>query len=401
MNHLPITFITPWYGHFAGGAEVAARSFCEQLARREYHVQVLTTCCRSAYDSWWFDTLPSGSQEVNGVIVHRFPVNPKDANLFHDVNYRLIHGMEVNEEQQRQFVRNSINSEYLVKYAKANTEGHLVIAMPYTQGLIYSVILALEGSASIMPCLHDEPQMRWKTTAEMFDKSKHIFFLTEEEKTVAIREHGHRIGRRLVESPVVGVGVEVLADIKRIMNIKASKENILSKYELPEKFFIYMGRKDIGKNAVTLIRYFRDYRSNGGKASLLFLGGGDANLVPAEDGFIDLGFVPEEDKYLILSQALGLINLSENESFSLVIMEAWLCGVPVIVSALCEVTTAHCRKSSGGILVSSSEEFCVALNMLETQTLKERMGLSGKRYTQYNYSWDCVLDRLLRGAYRE
>lgn len=401
MSNISITFVTPWYGTFAGGAEVAARTLAEQLSKRGFDVQVLTTCCRSPFDNWWQNTLPPSVEKINGVIVRRFPLKQEGENLYHEVNYRIIHNMEVDEKFQRQFIENSINSEALVDYAKANTDGHLVIGMPYTQGLIYSLIESLEGRASIMPCFHDEPQFKWMTTAQMLASCRHIFFLTEEEKTLAIKFYGHSIGRRLVESPVIGVGVELPIDIDKLLKTNSSLlKDIKLRYNLPEKFFVYVGRKDIGKNVLTLIDYFKSYQSQGGDATLVFLGGGDANLVPMDKGFLDLEFVPEEDKYLIIFQALGLINLSQNESFSLVLMEAWLCGVPVIVHRNGEVTTAHCRKSQGGIPISSSEEFEAALEILSNQDKGKMLARSGKRYVQSNYSWDCVINQFLRGAYQ-
>lgn len=402
MEKTQISFVTPWYGYFAGGAEVAGRSLAEQLVKRGFSVQVLTTCCRSPFESWWQDTLPSGVEEINGVTVHRFPVNFQGENLYHSVNYKIIHGQEINEIDQRQFVENSINSEALIDYAKSHTKEHLVIGMPYTQGLIYSLIQALGGRASIMPCFHDEPQLKWLTTAEMLVQSRQIFFLTEEEKTIAIQNFGTLLGRRIVESPVIGVGVELPSKIDNLIKQAHSlQKDIRLQYKIPEKFFVYVGRKDIAKNIFTLIRYFKDYQANGGEASLVFLGGGDATLVPAEQGFFDLGFIPEEDKYLIISQSLGLINLSKNESFSIVLMEAWLCEVPVIVHQECEVTAAHCRNSQGGIPIISKEEFQAALNILSRQDTNKVLARSGKRYVQYHYSWDCVIDCFLRGLDRE
>jgi glycosyltransferase involved in cell wall biosynthesis len=266
--------------------------------------------------------------------------------------------------------------------------------------LTYSLVQALEGRASVMPCLHDEPQLKWTTTAELLGKSRHVFFLTEEEKTLAIREFGRAVGRCMVESPVVGVGVELPSHIEKALEGPTVSERIHARLQLPDNFFVYMGRKDVGKNILTLLRYFKDYRLNGGRAALLFVGGGDASLVPAEEGVFDFGVLSEEEKYFILSRALGLINLSENESFSLVIMEAWLCGVPVVVSESCEVTTAHCRRSNGGIPVSCSEEFQVALEMLENRATRAALASAGKRYICSNYSWDQVVNRLLWGVSR-
>jgi len=395
INNIPITFVTPWYNNFAGGAEVATRNLAEQLSRRGFNVQVLTTCCRSPFDSWWKNTIPESVEEINGVTVRCFPVKSKGEDLYHEVNYRLIHGMEVDIISQRQFVENSINSPALVEYAKTNTQGHLVIAIPYTQGLTYSLIQALEGRASIIPCFHDEPQFQWVTTAEMLDLSRHIYFLTEEEKSLSIKYYGRLIGRRLVESPVIGVGVELPVAVNSLLSKTSKLKDTKSHYNLPDSFFVYAGRKDIGKNILTLTNYFQKYRVNGGKSTLVFLGGGDSNLVPNEKGFLDLGFVTEEDKYLIISQSLGLINLSKNESFSLVLMEAWLCEIPVIVDKKGLVTTAHCINSQGGIPVNSFEEFELALKSLQDQEANKKLGEFGKRYVQNNYSWNAVLNNLL------
>ncbi|PMB27990.1 glycosyltransferase family 4 protein [Fischerella thermalis] len=402
MNYIPITFVTPWYGYFAGGAEVAARSLAEQLAKRGYDVQVLTTCCRSPFENWWQNTLPSGVEQLNGVTVRRFPVNNQGEDLYHEANHQIIHGIQIDEKYQRQFVNHSINSQALIDYACVNTEGHIVIGLPYIYGLTYSLVKALNGRASIMPCFHYEPQLQWITTAEMMALSQQILFLTEEEKTLAIQQFGQLVGRRLVESSVIGVGVELPTDIKKLLdkNDCNYSKDIKLKYQLPEKFFVYVGRKDIGKNILTLINYFQNYQASGGKASLVFLGGGDANLLPKRKGFIDLGFLPEEDKYLIISQAQGLINLSVNESFSLVLMEAWLCEIPVIVHRGCEVTTGHCLNSQGGIPISSSEEFQAALKVLSKEDTSKILARFGKRYVQSKYSWDSVIDRFLRSAYQ-
>ncbi|MEH2231678.1 MAG: glycosyltransferase family 4 protein [Nostoc sp.] len=397
---MQITFVTPWYNNFAGGAEVAVRTLAENLSRRGFDVQVLTTCCCSPFDNWWQNKLPSGVEKINGVTVRRFPVKRHGEQNYHEINHRIIQRQKIEEKYQRQFVENSINSEELIHYAKNNTQGHLVIGIPYTQGLIYSLIKSLEGRASIMPCFHDEPQFRWITTVEMLELSRHIFFLTEEEKSLAIKYYGNSFGRKIIEATVIGVGVELPIDIDSLILNSSLVTRITSHYNLPRKFFIYVGRKDIGKNILTLIQFFKNYRANGGEANLVFLGGGDTNLVPLEEGFLDLGFVPETDKYIIISQALGLINLSQNESFSLVIMEAWLCEIPVIVHEECKVTTAHCRNTGGGISILCSEEFETALKILSIQDKGKIIGRYGKRYVKRNYSWDCVIESFLRGAYQ-
>ncbi len=397
-SHRQFVFVTPWYGHFAGGAEVAARSFAQQLARRGCDVEVLTTCCRDPYESWWQNTLPPDTEEIEGVTVRRFPVNTEGEATFHALNARHLSGQPLTEDEQRTFVRHTINSDKLVEYAARHTAHKTVIALPYTQGLVHSLLARLAGHACLMSCLHDEPQLVWATTAESLSHARRIFFLTAEEKSLAIRHYGQRLGRALVEAPVVGVGSEIAADIQALLDDPHQIDVRLAAYQLPPRYFVYVGRKDVGKNVPRLVEQFRSYRAQGGQASLVFLGGGVPELVPSESGLRDLGFVPEADKTAIIARAMGLINLSENESFSLAIMEAWLCRVPVIVSSGCETTAAHCHKSGGGIAVDGNAEFVATLRAFESASLRSALGWAGHQYARHHYGWDSVVDRLMRGA---
>lgn len=397
MTLSPITFVTPWYGHFAGGAEVAARSFAEQLAARGFAVEVLTTCCRSPFESWWRDVLPPGTEVQNRVTVRRFPVDRGGERHFHELVRRHVQAGELSPADQRAYLQNSINSAELVAYAARYARDHLLICMPYTQGLTYTTIQALRGHAAVMPCLHDEPMCYWVTTEEMMAASRKHFFFTPEEKALAVRQFGGKLGRRLVEAAVVGIGVELPFDPTEQ---KAAQAEVRTRYRLPEQFFLYMGRKDPGKNLRALVEYFRAYRARGRDAWLVFVGGGLKELVPQEPGFLDLGYLPERDKYLVLAQAQALINLCRLESFSLVIMEAWRCGVPVVVDAAGAVTAGHCRRSRGGAAVADAEEFVEALDRLELADERERLGAAGARYVREHYAWDHVLDRLLREVCR-
>ena len=59
-----------------GGAEQLARWFAESMTD-EYEVHVITTCAIDYMT--WADAYPAGESELNGVHVHRFPVDaPRD-----------------------------------------------------------------------------------------------------------------------------------------------------------------------------------------------------------------------------------------------------------------------------------------------------------------------------------
>jgi glycosyltransferase involved in cell wall biosynthesis len=264
-----------------------------------------------------------------------------------------------------------------------------IIALPYFHGLTNSVINEYPGKVSLVPCFHDEPQFYWGTTEKILRHAKLIFFNSAAEKQMTIREYGHRVGRRVVESVVTGVGVE--------LPISVADETDIPE-QLPERFFVYAGRKEVGKNVPLLCQWFTSYIENSRRdTKLVFIGGGDNALIPASDQFVDLGFVSEAKKQHVIRRSLGVINLSENESFSIVIMEAWLLGVPVVVSAECAVTRDHVRTCNGGLFIASGDEFDLALGYLEDhEEARKLLAAQGKQYVAREFSFDAVLARYLR-----
>ena len=187
-----------------------------------------------------------------------------------------------------------------------------------------------------------------------------------------------------MESPVTGVPVELAGTD----NSKGT-----GTYKLPRDYFVYAGRKERGKNVPLLCEWFEKYVGQfNRKAKLVFIGAGDGSLLPMSDNFLDLGVVSEAEKYFIIKNAKALISLSDNESFSVVLMEAWLLGVPVVVSANCAVTKGHVRRSNGGLYVRNADEFAMVLRYIESNPeISRLLSANGKKYVCEKFSYDTVL----------
>jgi glycosyltransferase involved in cell wall biosynthesis len=389
-----IGIITPWFGRFAGGAERLAKGMARELNKRGIHTIVFTTCSLSPYDSWWTDHYEQGTHDVDGIETLRFSTGrirePYDA-----VIRKLSRGSALSVDEQKDFFTYGINSAGLVQaidhYVNADYE---LIALPYFHGLTHSVLDEYPGRISLIPCFHDEPQFHWEATEQLLRNSKHVFFNAQEEKQLTITHYGRRVGRRIVESVVTGVGVELPA------GSGVSEETAEG---LPSSYFVYAGRKERGKNVHLLCEWFLEYaRKFGGNTKLVLMGGGDESLVPSHDCFLDLGFVSEEKKLDIFRNSKGIVNLSENESFSIVIMEGWLCGVPSVVSARCAVTRGHVSRGNGGLFVSNKDEFSRALKFIEdNETVRDRLAANGRRYLAREFSFDVVLSRYLAELNRD
>jgi len=96
---------------------------------------------------------------------------------------------------------------------------------------------------------------------------------------------------------------------------------------------------------------------------------------------------------------------SPYESLSILALEAFAVGTPVLVNARSEVLVEHCRRSNAGLYYADRDEFveCLRLMMLDDR-LRRAMGRNGKEYVRRNYRWDLVISKYerlfnkLRGA---
>ena len=90
---------------------------------------------------------------------------------------------------------------------------------------------------------------------------------------------------------------------------------------------------------------------------------------------------------------------SPYESLSLLALEAFAVGTPVLANARSEVLVDHCVRSNAGLFYADREEFVEALNLLlGDEQLRAAMGRNGKEYVRRNYRWDVIMskyDRLL------
>lgn len=170
------------------------------------------------------------------------------------------------------------------------------------------------------------------------------------------------------------------------------------KYGIKEKFILYAGRKDAGKNVDTLLKYFNEYKKrNHNEMQLVLIGGGEMEI-PSEcrNDVHDLGFVDIQDKYDAYAAATLLCQPSHNESFSLVIMESWLAKRPVLVSEDCAVTTNFAKESSGGLWFRDYFDFEGAMNFyLNNVEIANQMGENGRKYVMDNFDWEVIVEKYL------
>ena len=83
---------------------------------------------------------------------------------------------------------------------------------------------------------------------------------------------------------------------------------------------------------------------------------------------------------------------SPYESLSLLALESFAVGTPVLANARSEVLVEHCRKSNAGLYYADRDEFTEALRLLVgDHRLRAMLGRHGREYIRTHYRWDVIL----------
>jgi glycosyltransferase involved in cell wall biosynthesis len=182
---------------------------------------------------------------------------------------------------------------------------------------------------------------------------------------------------------VVGVGSEI-PDRTQPWRFK-------KKFHVKRPFALYIGRIDENKGCKELFSYFERYSVMYPHGLDLILIGSTLLPIPKHPRIRHLGFLPDEDKFDALAAADLLVMPSRFESLSMVALEAWALGKPVLANGHCDVLRGQCVRSNGGLYYENFEEFAEALYALEgTGPLGATLGRYGRDFFKRHYTWQVI-----------
>jgi glycosyltransferase involved in cell wall biosynthesis len=374
----------PRYGaDVVGGAETLVRGLAERLAGQDAHVEVLTTCARDHLT--WRNVLPPGTGREGGVLVRRFPVRPRDTRRYAWLHRRITSGAHLRPREEARWAAESVSSLGLFDHLARHRDAYdLVCFAPYLFGTTLLGIPLVPGRAVLIPCLHDEPYAHLGVVRDAFHACRGFIFNSPPEAGLADKLYG--IGDR--PAGVVGLGFDPPPP--------ADGDAFRRRHGLEGPLLVYLGRKEAGKNVPLLVQYALRYRAlRRPDLTLALAGDGPVTAGPGTPGVRDLGYLDPAAKAAAYAAATVVCQPSVNESFSIVLMEAWLAGTPVLVHARCPVTTHHVFQSGGGLAFEDFYEFAEALDLLlEDRERRRQLGRQGRAYVQAVYSWPAVTARL-------
>lgn len=379
-----LAFVLPWYGQDAiGGAELLARETAERLAAAGVPVEVLTTTARDQFSGWWRDWYPPGRRVENGVPVRRFPLRAQIPDRFATINERLIAGERVSREEEQRFLAEFVNSDALYRYIAREGERYCLLFLPYFFSTTYFGAQLAPQRSWIIPCLHDEGYARMAAFRELFPQVRGVICLSAPERELA---------RALYQLPdekllLWGAGVET--------EPRGDAARFRAKYRIDRPFLLYVGRAVPTKNVPLLLDYFVRYALHHDDLLLVLAGPGELRRpVQLADRIIHLGAVDEQTKRDAYAAALATVQPSVRESFSLVLMESWVEGTPVLVNARCAVTRDFALASGGGLPFANFAEFAALIEYLRAHpTARAALGARGRSYVQRHFAWPTLLAR--------
>jgi glycosyltransferase involved in cell wall biosynthesis len=402
-----IAFIVQRYGtDILGGSEYHCRLIAERLADK-HQVEVLTTCARDYIT--WRNEYPEGHDRVRGVTVRRFAnARTRDLESFNKLSDRIFHTPHSRQDEMEWLKQQGPWCPALQEYLERHHSTYdVLIFFTYLYAPTVLGLRVAPAKSLLVPTAHDEPAIRLGLYEEVFAAPAGFIWNTESERRfVSSRFHL----RGLVED-VVGCGVDLpegeVSDGDTTGLAPSSREPLPAHLEGPANtfrrrqrmhnpFVLYGGRIDPGKGCEELLEYFQTYVREGGDATLMLMG---AKLMPLPDDphVRFAGMLPDEERLHALEAATVVVVPSPYESLSLLALEAFAVGTPILANARAEVLVDHCRQSHAGLFYADRWEFVEGLKLLmRDRNLRESMGRNGKAYVDRHYRWSIILSKYER-----
>ncbi|MBI4084084.1 MAG: glycosyltransferase family 4 protein [Candidatus Lambdaproteobacteria bacterium] len=379
-KRLRVAFVVQRCGSEVNGG---AEKHCLEVAKRLHtscDVEVLTTCALDYIT--WADHFPPGLDTREGVPIRRFPVDfPRDVDRFNDRIARLRprrHTASLEEQEGWMNAQGPISSAMRDYIDSHRDDYDAFVFFTYLYATTYRLLPLVQDKAVVLPLDDNDWNIELSMWDRFFERPRRFIFNTPEEAARLRR----RFPNARLSGPVLGVGIDPPAT--------TSPESFRERHGLPEHYLLYVGRIEPNKGCGELLEYFLAWRERRGDRRPLVLLGRATMAVPEHPAIRALGFVDEQTKWDALAGCDALVMPSAFESLSMVVLEAWTAGKPVLVNGQCEVLVGQCRRAHGGLWYADGMEFAAALEMLLTEA-GPRLGEQGRRYVLANYTWPRIL----------
>jgi glycosyltransferase involved in cell wall biosynthesis len=373
-----ILFVVQRYGEDVnGGAETLCREVAEHLVD-DADIEVATSCAKH-YTLRFENDYPVGTIELNGVTVNRFPLSRlrSEAEVFSALDQKVIARKATEKEELNWLQEIGPFSDELNHFVLDNAyRFELIVYVTYLYAPTTLLLSKTRHKAVLVPNAHDEDPLKAKYFDNFFSIPRFIACNARPELELLKR----RSVGQIAEAEVVAMGFDTPV-FQPALSVA-----------LPDRFILYAGRIQSEKGCDELFRFYLNLPASLREALPLVLIGSAAMDIPNDISVVYRGFVSEDEKYTLMQKAAAVIVPSKQESLSIVLMESWLCGTPVVVNAHSDVLLDHVQTSAGGFSYHDEPTFVDAIRALEEAGIEKLAELAelGRQYVSSNYSWAAV-----------
>lgn len=370
-----VAVVVQRYGEdITGGAEAHARQVAQRLAKHA-QVEVLTTCATDHLS--WANELPPGTEKDGAVKVHRFPV--RRARRIRDFNRRSakIFGRTQDFTTETHWLaeQGPLAPGLLDAIAERASSVDAFIFFTYLYAPAAWGVPLVADKALVVPTAHDEPPLAFDALDDVFERPRALLANTPEERTLIERRFPRAARRR-----VVGVGVDPQP---------GNPDRFRRAFGIDGPYLLYVGRMEAGKGVVDLARRHQALVGSFHDApSLVLMGGGDEK--PSGTRVICTGRVDEQTKWDALAGALAVVVPSRYESLSLLTLEAFAAGTPVLGNAACDVVVGQLQRSGGGLSFALDDDDSFSQAVRRVGADRAVFARAASQYAQHA-RWDAVV----------
>jgi len=386
-----------WHPSVIGGSEALAWQYAKLLVDK-FDVDLLTTTAKDAV--LWKDELASGIDWHEGVRVVRFSVTRQRKAYWHSLHEFLIADVRALRSGSRECLDSrdawtmALQREFIAKQGpfapdlfrfleKRHSDYAALIFVTYLYPTTFFGLEAVRGhpNALLAPTLHDEPPAHLSAYRNMAREFDYLLWNTPAERRLTYELWG----------PAPGAIVSMAID------------PVLAKANSPDvPYILYSGRIDSHKGCREMFDYFLEFKKGHLSPLQLKLTGVASMQVPEHPDIDFLGFVSADEKRHLMRNASAFIMPSENESLSIVTLEAMAQETPILANANGRAVAEHITNSLGGMLFTDRETFVRALAKLTANQddCATTMGRQAREYVITGFAKDVISQRLIESIFR-
>lgn len=380
-----IGIIVQRYGiEINGGAEYHARLIAEKMSK---HIEVEVFTSTALDYLTWGHHYENGKEIINGITINRFRVErERDPEKFGKLQRKIFENEHtIEDEREWLYEEGPYIPDLISELEKRGDEFYKYIFFSYRYYHSYEGLKKFKKKSILVPTAEHDEVIYMRLFKNLFQMPFAIIYNSHEEKEIINKVSGNND----VPGDIVGVGSEIPDSF--------DPDLFRKKYNINDRYVLYIGRLDENKGVPELIRHFMKFTDETGSDIKLVLMGKSVIEIPDHKNILFLGFLDDSDKFDALSGAELLVIPSQFESLSMVTLEAWAIGVPVIANGRTEVLKGQCQRSNAGLWYTNYKQFREVFSLLlDNETVREQMGENGRKFFKENYSWEVIENKYLK-----